>query len=305
MAELPAFACPRCRAPLEPGDDATLRCPHDGLQFRRIDGIWRFLLPEREAYFTRFIHDYETVRRAEGRGSPDAAYYHALPYRDLNGRMSADWRIRAASFDLLVKRIVTPTTVPLRILDLGAGNGWLSNRLAGRGHAVMAVDLITNDFDGLGSCRHYSSAFTPVQAEFDHLPLSAAGIDLVIFNASLHYSVDIGVTLAEALRVMEPSGSLVILDSPVYHDAGSGTQMVQERESRFVARFGFPSNALSSENYLTYTRLQQLAEGLSLDWQFFTPFYGLRWALKPLVARLSGRREPARFHVIVGKQRTA
>ena len=300
------FVCPRCHAHLQFISPDELSCATDGLRFQRKDGIWRFLLPERAAYFGQFIHEYETVRRAEGRASHDPLFYRNLPYRDLSEKMPADWRIRATSFDLFIKRLIEPleqNNQILHVVDLGAGNGWLSNRLAGRGHDVCAVDLMTNDFDGLGCQRFYETAFTTVQAEFDRLPFEDGSADLVIFNASLHYSIDIQATLAEALRLFAGSrdSKLVVLDSPLYHRADSGAQMVRERESQFSRRFGFPSNAIPSENYLTYTRLEELSGNLGLQWHFQTPFYGLRWVLRPLLSRLRGNREPARFHVIIGR----
>jgi len=301
------FACPACRTPLEAAGPEALRCPADGAVYRRVDGIWRFLLPEREAFFQQFMREYETVRRAEGRGSDDPAYYRALPFEDRTGRFRDDWRIRAKSFQTLVERVLVPLEAererPLVILDLGAGNGWLSYRLAQRGHAVAAVDLLTNAFDGLGAHVHYDAAFTPVQAEFDRLPFTDGGADLVVFNASLHYSTDYERTLGEALRVLRSDGRLVIMDSPVYRDARSGEQMVREREAQFEAKYGFPSDALPSENYLTYDRLEELAEALGLRWELIRPFYGWRWALRPWKARLLGRREPAQFLVIVGRRR--
>jgi SAM-dependent methyltransferase len=301
-----ALACPRCHTVLADIDAAAKSCPKDGLSFRRIDGIWRMLLPERWEFFARFIGDYETIRRAEGRGSDDKAYYNALPYHDMSRRMSRDWRIRAVSFDAFINNVIQPmeeaSSRALRLLDLGAGNGWLSNRLALRGHEVAAVDLTTNDFDGLGCHRFYDSAFLPVQAEFDHLPFADGAADLVVFNASLHYSVDVGQSLREALRVIEESGALVILDSPVYHDGASGAQMVGEREAQFVKQYGFASDSLPSENYLTYARLNGLADELKFTWKFITPNYGVRWSVRPLLAFAAGRREPAKFHVIVGKR---
>ena len=261
------------------------------------------LLPEREPAFAQFRREYETVRLAEGRGEANPDYYRALPYRDLTGRMAEDWKIRAASCDALVEKVVSPLEQrlkrPLRILDLGAGNGWLSNRLALLGHAVAAVDLADNDFDGLGCFRYYASAFVPVQAEFDHLPFLDGSADLVIFNASLHYSVDYSVTLSEAYRVACAPGLLAVMDSPVYTDQASGARMVQERQREFEKKYGFPSNALPSENYLTYLRLGELAAGLGMRCQLITPSYGLQWRLRPLKARLLGRREPAKFHIIL------
>ena len=275
--------------------------------FHRVDGIWRLLLPEREQYFARFLQDYQTVRRLEGRGSAEAAYYRALPYDDLSGKMTADWRIRARSFDAFIARVAAPLEQrmgrPLGVLDLGAGNGWLSNRMALRGHVVGAVDLTINDFDGLGCHRFYDSIFVPVQAEFDHLPFAVGCADLAVFNASLHYSTDYGATLRETLRLVATGGRIVVLDSPVYHDAASGAGMVRERETQFEKQYGFASNSLPSENYLTYVRLDELGRDLGLKWHAITPFYGMRWALRPLLANLSGRREPARFHVLVGERK--
>jgi len=271
-----------------------------------MDGIWRFLLPESEAHYTRFIADYEAVRRSEGRGSTSANYYRTLPFKDLSGRYTADWAIRARSFNVLVKNVLTrlqnPLERSLKILDLGAGNGWLSNRLAAQGDRVIAVDLLVNDQDGLGSWKYYEHGFIPVQAEFDHLPVMDRFADAVIFNASFHYSEEYARTLKEALRVLAPGGVIVILDSPLYRRGSSGEKMVEERKAQFKKKYGFASDNLQSENYLTYARLNDLAQEFQLTWKLITPFYGLWWMLRPFLAMVTGRREPAKFHLIVGKK---
>lgn len=291
------LVCPRCHAPLRDTASQVKHCTKDGLTFHCVAGIWRMLLPEREGYYARFVRDYETIRRFEGRRSSDAGYYRTLPYHS-----SRDWKIRAKSFDAFMRilRAYEKTLGPLTILDLGAGNGWLSNRLASRGHDVAAVDLIVNDFDGLGCHEFYENKFLPVQAEFDFLPFADGSVDIILFNASLHYSTDYTRTLTEALRALKDSGLLGILDSPVYRDSESGAQMVREREAEFTRRYGLASNNLQSENYLTYVRLDELARELNVGWKIITPFYNLSWSTRPLFAKLLGRREPAKFHVIVG-----
>ena len=303
------FVCPRCRTTLERSTSERMTCPRDGLDFWKVDDIWRFLLPESEAHYGRFIRDYEAIRHAEGRGSNSADYYRALPYKDRSGRHTADWRIRARTFKVLVNNVLTrfqnPLERALKIIDLGAGNGWLSNRLAAQGDRVLAVDLLDNDWDGLGAWKHYEHTFTPIQAEFSHLPVMDRFADAAIFNASFHYSENYTETLREALRVTSPQGLIIIMDSPIYRRGASGEQMVREREAQFKEKYGFASDNLQSENYLTYARLDELAREFKLSWKLIRPFYGIRWMLRPLVAGLLRRREPAKFHLIVGRKKPA
>src|SRR6266536_1656375 len=54
----------------------------------------------------RFLDDYIRIRHAEGRGSQDAEYYLALPFRDVTGRLQDQWTIRAKSFRYLEKRVL-------------------------------------------------------------------------------------------------------------------------------------------------------------------------------------------------------
>lgn len=300
------LVCPRCHGPLEWLSADTLSCPADQQTYQRCDGIWRMLSPERVAHFETFMRDYETVRRAEARGSDDPLYYRNLPFSDLTDTFSEDWRIRATSYRALLESVVQPLEGqlgrPLQILDIGAGNGWLAHRLAQHGHDVAAVDLLTNAFDGLGAHIHYETPFTPVQAEFDRLPFANGTVDLVVFNGALHYSTRYQETLSEALRVLQPDGRLAIVDSPVYRHAASGEAMVRERETEFVRRYGFASNSLPSENFLTYRRLDELAEALGIEWRLIEPSYGLDWALRPWKAKLRRRREPAKFLLIVSER---
>ncbi|MBI3160161.1 MAG: class I SAM-dependent methyltransferase [Chloroflexi bacterium] len=251
------------------------------------------------------MDDYAAIRRQEGRGSSSPNYYRALPFRDLSRKRAGEWRIRAQGYQALVRHVLSPMEHAgvLRVLDLGAGNGWLAARLAQRGHTVTAIDLQTNDWDGLGAFVHYAERFTPVQAEFDRLPFAAGQFDLAIFNASFHYSEDYLATLSVVLKAVKGSGTVVILDTPVYNDASSGAAMVRERQTQFERAYGTPSNALDSENFLTFARLEELASAVDRAVQLFRPRHSLPWRLKPWLARIKRTREPAQFSVIAFQPR--
>jgi len=312
-----ALRCPRCARELGKIDRATeasepeLQCDACFFRMQQVDGIWNALSPERERHFARFTTEYQIVRTSEGRGSEDSAFYLALPYSDLSGRNTAQWNIRARTFRSLQQEVLPLIELnslqPLDILDIGAGNCWLSYRLALQGRRPVAVDLITNHTDGLGAAVHYREKlpdlFPRFQTDADSMPFASSQFDCVIFNASFHYSEDYVATMAEAVRCLRNEGMVIIADTAWYSREESGEQMIVERQQTFKSQYGFPSNGLKSLEYLTDSRLDRLAQLFSLKWQMVAPYYGLRWALRPWVARFKGRREPSRFRIYFSEVR--
>ena len=294
--------CPECRGPLERPNGERLRCPVDEHEFPIVDGIPRLITDHRFEGYRRFLDEYDTVRKAEGRGVTDAASYRALPFADLDGRHRGEWRIRAASFHAMMELVVAPMAEEaprgLTIADLGAGTTWMSRRLALARHRVVAVDLDTDPADGLGAKVFSEHDFDAVQAEFDRLPIPDGACDIAIFNGAVHYSTDPAATLTEALRILRQGGAVVILDTPVYRSAAAGREMVADREQAFREHFGFASDSIDCRGFLTFSELEELAAALGLEWRCHRPFFGWRWALRPLWSTVRMRREPATFLVL-------
>ena len=248
----------------------------------------------------RFRRDYGAHRAGEGRGYRDTDLL-TLPYLKA-GPHARQWAVRARTFDAFMRHIVRPmhrsVACPLRVLDLGAGNGWLSYRLANEGHSCTAVDLRDDDVDGLGAAVGFAEgpSFDCLVASFDDLPLASGASDLAVFNASLHYSSDLAATLAEARRVIRRGGCIAILDSPFYASDPDGAAMVAEKLASAEALFGPRAAsllALPFVEYLTRERLVEASDGLL--WRRRRVLYPLWYELRPLAARLRGRRTPSRF----------
>ena len=302
--------CPACKHALRalPLSDPDERAACTACQFviASQGGIWRALPPLRDLFYRRFATEYSLVREREGRGSPTAEYYLELPYHDLNGRNTRQWQIRARSFDYLRSRVLPAIEGRfgrhLRVLDLGAGNGWLSYRLAQRGYDCAAVDVLDDPLAGLGAGKHYAGRFLRpfvcVQAEMDNLPFVDGQFDLAIFNGSFHYSEDYTRTLRETLRCLRAGAEVVIVDTPYYQREESGRAMVQEQFENFREKYGFRPDSLRSREYLTPERLQELAAACGLRWQIGRPWYGVSWALRPWQAKLQGRPAPAEAYVL-------
>jgi SAM-dependent methyltransferase len=300
--------CPACgrRIPdIDVGGPLYVTCPACGFVMTEVNGILRALTPASKTRFERFVHDYEVVREKEGWGSQTPDYYLALPFKDITNRHNWIWRIRARTLlhlqNHLLPKFESTHSSGCRILDIGAGNGWLSYRLAKRGYDPISLDLLDNDVDGLGAARHYLAhlprSFPRFQADMDHLPFDSGQFDVAIFNASFHYSSDYERTLREVLRCVRRPGMVVVADSPFYWRDESGKQMLEERRATFERQFGVRSDSDHSREYLTQGILDQLAERLGIRWNISKPWYGIGWALRPAKARFLRRREPSKFYL--------
>lgn len=253
----------------------------------------------------RFLEEYRCIRHAEGRGSDKSSYYRALPWCDSRDSNAAMWAMRAKTYSYFLRHVLQPLEArvhrPLDVLDLGAGNCWLSHRLSLRGHRPLAVDIFTDERDGLRAARHYPKPFPLIESDFDHLPLAPESYDLAIFNASFHYSVNYPETLSEVRRCLRPHGLFVILDTPIYRLKAHGARMVKEKHAGFEKQYGFPSDALPSVEFLDFAMLRVLKETLQIRWRTLKPWYGWRWHLRPLNAFLRRRRPPSKFWVLAGE----
>jgi len=253
---------------------------------------------------TAFARAYADHREAEGRRlSKDDLL--ALPWLR-HGPQADQWAIRARTFEAFMERVLHPlagkTARPLTVLDLGAGNGWLSYRVGCEGHLAIAVDIRADKVDGLGAAdclvAHSPGRLERIVASFDAIPLADGTADLSVFNASLHYATDLAAVLAEARRVTRSGGVIAILDSPFYRREADGEAMVAEKQSRAYEEFGLHAAILTSLNtieFLTRARLAAASEALGCQWRQHRVVYPAAYELRPLIAALHGQRRPSRF----------
>ena len=295
------LACPVCREPLTVRDE-TATCAVCGEGYCCDEGIWRFLRGSGLARYQRFLEQYQLVRAREGWGSDRGEYYRQLPQVAPDDPQRAIWSLRAQHLRVFIQKVLRPLEQmrqrPLKILDLGAGNGWLANRLSERGHSVAAVDISVDAKDGLAALAHYRHHILPVQADFDSLPFMPGQADMALFNGAFHYTSDAAATLQEALRMIRPDGQVVLMDSPFYADPAAGAVMVRERRRDFACRYGIIPEGSSGDGYIVRRQLGQLGQALSCSFSLVYSQPVWRRRVRRAKAAMTMRSEPAGFPII-------
>jgi ubiquinone/menaquinone biosynthesis C-methylase UbiE len=228
----------------------------------------------------QFVAEYRRVRLAEGFASADPRFVHQLPFRDATGRNAATWRIRAFHY-LVIRAGLALLPRAERVLDVGAGNGWLSRRLAGS-YRVTALDVDATD-TGLGGL--VDARIKRVCGDLESLPVRDSSFDVVIAAATIHYATRLPVALSEVARVLRPGGVFILADSPIYPDAEARDSAWQRTLAHYRAA-GYPDLA---HRYRGLTRAE-LEENGAFRFMTVSPgFAGFRAALGHLVGQRRAR----------------
>ena len=92
-----------------------------------------------------------------------------------------------------------------RVLDVGCGGGFLSNYLGERGHEVTGLDASTGAL-GVATAHDHSHSVRYIAGDALSLPFADASFDVVCAMDFLEHVEDPERAIAEAARVLKPSG---------------------------------------------------------------------------------------------------
>jgi ubiquinone/menaquinone biosynthesis C-methylase UbiE len=95
-----------------------------------------------------------------------------------------------------------------RVLDLGCGSGWLTDRCSRQGAKVCAMDI---GFGGVaGAMARFPDAGSYQVGDLYYLPYAASHFDVAVLSEVVEHLDDIESAFAEARRVLRPGGRLLV-----------------------------------------------------------------------------------------------
>lgn len=198
-----------------------------GLVIRQREGAWVFLQLNQlgeQAGLTKLMADWPQTDAARAAASGDLAalnqvraertdaahrYFadHAAEWDAIRARHIGEEQVEAAMLALMHRRRLG------HLLDIGTGTGRMAEIFSPIAAQITALDRSPEMLRiARAKLADRAVAVTLVQGDFLALPLAATSVDTVVMHQVLHFAPEPGRVIAEAARVLNPGGHLLIAD---------------------------------------------------------------------------------------------
>jgi ubiquinone/menaquinone biosynthesis C-methylase UbiE len=170
-----------------------------------------------------FVHtvpnDFENVylrlREKEQRIYSDQEVLH-LPDIDKDHVHHREWEMRSQSARRLVNYLLNKKQ-PLKILEAGCGNGWLSHRLAEiPGAQVIGTDINFAEIQQAARVFADVSNLHFIYSPIDGDTFEEGQFDMIVFAASIQYFSSLASIINRVSKWLHPNGEIHILDTYFY-----------------------------------------------------------------------------------------
>ncbi len=199
-----------------------------------------------------FENTYINTRSHEGRVYEDDVVTQ-LPDVPTSHPLEKEWQVRKASTLRLLEHI-SHLPAPL-ILDIGCGNGWLTNQISCLA-TVVGLDV------NLHELHQASRLFEdPIFASGNIVNLDWSPpfqFDLILFASSIQYFADLKSLLDKLWHLLSADGEVHIIDSPIYPDAEAARE-ASERTTNYYREFAPEMIPLYFHHHLAELEQYQLS----------------------------------------------
>lgn len=167
-----------------------------------------------EKLSSAFEELYAEVRHLEKRDLTDGQLMF-LPDVDPSDIHYKEWQVRKRSSQRLITYLAKKNS-PLKILEIGCGNGWLSSKLSAiKNASVIGLDI--NEVEITQAKRVFKKDNLEfIWDNFNHEIFSEREFDIILFAASISYFPSLKEVLENALTCLAKQGEIHIMDTHFY-----------------------------------------------------------------------------------------
>jgi ubiquinone/menaquinone biosynthesis C-methylase UbiE len=184
-----------------------------------------------------FEYQYIRLRQKEGWFYNEEAVKQ-LPLVNRNDPHYKEWKIRHHSA-LRLKKYLGNKKKPLSILEVGCGNGWLSNMLASiAGSRITGIDINAIELNQAKKVFERSAVIFKNE-DIRSLDSQDGSFDIIVFAASIQYFPLLKNVIEKALALLNPAGEVHILDTHFYNE--EELPSARKRTVEYFSSIGFAS----------------------------------------------------------------
>ncbi len=251
--------CPECSNVISPDGF----CGTDGC-LTPVDGVWRLMTLAFYKELLPFLRGFEAMREQEGYRIKDTSLYSRMPFDSNYPPIFGD-TFRQLERDLgwIHKRLPKR---PVKVLNYGSWNGWLSHQLAEHQHEVTAISYFIDSYDGLAAKKYFPTDWRAIQMNIEDLQIMDENFDVIIMNRGISYLTQPLMIVRRLMEKLTSSGLLLITGLNVYSNPISRQKTLADRAARYRRLYGVELFPFPTRGYLDQDDLSGLKQlGISLD----------------------------------------
>lgn len=188
-----------------------------------------------------FQSKYIALRKYENRVVSDTELL-VLPETANTHPHHSEWLIRKKSAAKL-KEYLLNKKKSLKILEIGCGNGWLSNLLAKiPGTTVVGTDVNSIELQQAKTVFGNQSNLQFIEADIRQGAFKETEFDIIIFAASIQYFFPLREILQSAFALLATKGEIHIIDSHFYNK--EELENARTNSKLYFTNVGFPEMIL-------------------------------------------------------------
>jgi len=150
----------------------------------------------------------------------------------------AEWQMRKQSAERLVSYLQKKQR-PLKIMEVGCGNGWLSHRLSAiPGCKVIGSDINFTEIQQAARVFQDISNLHFIYGAIDSDTFEEKQFDVIVFAASIQYFPSLPRIINNVRKLLRPNGEIHILDSHFY--SLPELSAARQRSLLYYQAAGFP-----------------------------------------------------------------
>lgn len=199
-----------------------------------------------------FEEQYKSVRDKEGRWLSDDAV-KKLPQVEHDDPKANEWKKRAWMLNKFETYMSLASTN--NVLDIGCGNGWMTNHMSHHSESITGVDVGKEELEQAARCFGNENVRFVCTTDWSLLP--QASFNVIYFAGSFHYFEPDASFWESLFALLAPEGEIHILETQFYD-----VNEVEAARQRSIAYFDVIGESIDYYKHLSWEVLPENHEVL-------------------------------------------